>query len=193
MWTSPERTGRRVVVRFSGGRSRRCFIQQLEAEREHCAAAAMGEKPKVPDADETRRQYVQQESAQELIDRQSHQPLLILVSGIAPAESDDAISERDEAAVRDCHSMGVLAEIAKCMLRTAKSSLRINHPFGTEPCGRSQASNAFGFRSGPSVPWKPSLCSACSVFRPSTNLPRNTFLRTSTGRKNFCCDSIHRE
>ena len=92
----------------------------------------MGEKPKVPDADETRRQYVQQESAQELIDRQSHQALLILLSGIAPAESNDAIGERDEAVVRDCHSMGVLAEIAERMLRTAKRSLRINHPFGTE-------------------------------------------------------------
>ncbi len=28
--------------------------------------------------------------------------------------------------------MGVLAEIAKCMLRAAKRTLRINHPFGTK-------------------------------------------------------------
>ena len=32
------------------------------------------------------------------------------------------------------------------------------------------------------------------IFKaPSTNLPRNTSLRTSTGRKNRCCESIHRE
>src|ERR1700689_5029448 len=92
----------------------------------------MGQKSKVTDADESRRQYMQQESAQELIDRQSHETLLILVSGIAPAESNDGVGERDEAVVRDCHSMGVLAEVAERMLRTAKRPLRVNHPFGTE-------------------------------------------------------------
>ena len=92
----------------------------------------MGEKPEVADADEPRRQHVQQESAQELIDRQRHQTLFVLMSGISPAESNDAIGERDEAAVGDCHTVGVLAEIAKRMLRTAKRTLRVNHPFGAE-------------------------------------------------------------
>src|ERR1035441_1448460 len=59
--------------------------------------------------------------------------------------------------------------------------------------GRSHAAKAFGFCSAASVPWKAILCSACSVLRPSTNLPRNTVLSTSTGRKKFCCESIHRE
>jgi hypothetical protein len=47
----------------------------LSAEREQCAAAAMGLKPEVADPDESRRQHVQQESAQEFVDRQSHQTL----------------------------------------------------------------------------------------------------------------------
>ena len=80
----------------------------------------MSQKPEVADADESRRQHVQKESAQELVDSERHQTLLILVSGIAPAESDAAIGERDQAMVRDRHTMGVLAEIAKCMLRAAK-------------------------------------------------------------------------
>lgn len=92
----------------------------------------MGQKPEVADADESRWQHVQQESAQEFVDRQRHQSLLVLMSGIAPTESNDAIGKRDEAAVRDCHTMGVLAEIAKCMLRTAKGRFRVNHPFGAE-------------------------------------------------------------
>ena len=92
----------------------------------------MGEKPEVTDADEPRRQHVQQESAQEFVDRQSHLSLLVLMSGIAPAESNDAVGERDEATVGDCHTMGVLAEIAKRMLRTAKGAFRVNHPFGAE-------------------------------------------------------------
>ena len=80
----------------------------------------MGQKTEVPDADESRRQYVQQESAQTFVDFQRHETLLILVSGIAPAESDHAIGERDQTMVRDCDTMGVLAQIAQCMLRAAK-------------------------------------------------------------------------
>src|SRR6266581_934928 len=34
--------------------------------------------------------------------------------------------------VRDRDTMGVLAEIAKCVLRTAKRTFRINHPWGAE-------------------------------------------------------------
>jgi hypothetical protein len=59
----------------------------------------MRQKPEVADADESRRQHVQKESAQELASRQSHQTLFILVSGIAPAESDHPIGERDESMV----------------------------------------------------------------------------------------------
>ena len=92
----------------------------------------MGQKPEVAYADESRRQHVQQESSQEFIDGQRHQALFVLMSGIAPAESNDAIGERGEAVVGDRHPMGVLAEIAKRMLRTAKGTLRVNHPFGAE-------------------------------------------------------------
>ena len=53
-------------------------------------------KPEVADADESRRQHVQQESAQELVDWQRHQTLLVFVSGIAPAESNHAVGEGDE-------------------------------------------------------------------------------------------------
>jgi hypothetical protein len=94
--------------------------KQLNAEREQFAAAAMGQKPEVADADESRRQHVQQESAEEFIDRQRHQTLLILVSGIAPAKGDDAVGERDKAMVRDRDAVGVLTEIAKRMLCATK-------------------------------------------------------------------------
>ena len=112
--------------------------QQLKAEWEQSGAAAVSQKPEVPDADESRRQHMQEKAAQKLVDRQRHQTLLVLVSGIAPAESDAAVGERDEAMVRDRHSMGVLAEIAKRMLCAAKGTFRVNHPLGAEqrakPC-----------------------------------------------------------
>lgn len=92
----------------------------------------MGQKPEVADTDESRRQHVQQESAQEFIDGQSHKALFVFVSRVTPAEGDDAIGKRDEPMVGDRHSMRVLAEIPKRMLRTAKRPLRVNHPFGAE-------------------------------------------------------------
>src|ERR1700689_1491921 len=92
----------------------------------------MGLKTEGADADESRRQHVQQESAQELVDCQRHQTLLVLVSGIAPAKSNAALVEGDEAVVGDGHAMSVLAEIAQRMLRTAEGTFRVHHPFGAE-------------------------------------------------------------
>jgi hypothetical protein len=75
---------------------------------------------------------VQQEPAQEFVDRQRHQTLLVFVSGIAPAKRDPAAGKCHESMVRDGHAMGVLAEIAKRMLRASEGALRVNHPFGAE-------------------------------------------------------------
>jgi hypothetical protein len=44
--------------------------ERLLADRQQCAAAAAGQKPKMSDTDEPARQYVQQKPAQELIGRQ---------------------------------------------------------------------------------------------------------------------------
>ena len=88
----------------------------------------MSQKAEVANTNEPRRQHVQQESAQEFVDGQCHQTLLVFVCGITPAESDHAVGERDESMVRNRHPMGVLAEIAKCMLRAAKRTFGVNHP-----------------------------------------------------------------
>jgi hypothetical protein len=94
----------------------------LKAEREQGGAAAMGQPSEVPDANESRRQNVQQESPQKFVDAQRHQTLFIFVSGIAPAESDGAVGERDQAMVRDRDTMCVLTQIAKRMLRASKGT-----------------------------------------------------------------------
>src|SRR5260370_30442573 len=92
----------------------------------------MSQKSEVPDADESWRQHVQQKSAKEFINPERHQTLFVLVGGIAPAESDHAIGERNEAMVRDRHTMSVLAQIAQRMFRATKRAFRVNHPFGAE-------------------------------------------------------------
>jgi hypothetical protein len=56
----------------------------------------MGQKLEVADSDEFRRQHMQTESAQELVDWQPHQTLLFCEWNCAPAESDHAIGQDDK-------------------------------------------------------------------------------------------------
>ena len=43
---------------------------------------------------------MQQEAAQELLHRQGHQPLLVVMRGIPPAKGDLAIRQGDQSVVR---------------------------------------------------------------------------------------------
>jgi hypothetical protein len=75
---------------------------------------------------------VQQEAAQELIDSQTHEPLLVAVSGVAPAGSDVAIGESSQPTAGDGDTMGVCAEIAQHMFRAAERGLGVDDPVVTE-------------------------------------------------------------
>ena len=98
----------------------------------------MGLKPEVADADESRWQYMEQKPAQEFINGQRHQTFLVFVSRVAPTESDDAACKSDQPMVGDRHPVGVLAEIAKGVLRSAEWAFRVNDPRRpeqrTKPC-----------------------------------------------------------
>ena len=58
------------------------------------------------------------EAAKELIDWQSHEPLLVAVRGIAPSEGDVAIGEGNQPAVGDGDAMSIGAEITQHMFRS---------------------------------------------------------------------------
>jgi hypothetical protein len=81
----------------------------LKAKRQESGAAAVGEEAEVADANEAFGEQVQQEAAQKLIERQGHQLVFIVVSGIAPAKGDLVINERNESMVGDGDAMGVVA------------------------------------------------------------------------------------
>jgi hypothetical protein len=55
---------------------------------------------------------MEQEATQELIDRQSHQPLLVAVSGISPTKGDVMLGKSNQPVVGDGDPMGIVAEIA---------------------------------------------------------------------------------
>ncbi len=75
---------------------------------------------------------MEQEAAQELVDRQGHQSLLVAVSGISPAEGDVTVGESNEAVVGDGDPMGIGTEIAQRMFRATEWSLGVNDPVITE-------------------------------------------------------------
>ena len=81
---------------------------------------------------------MEQEATQELICVQSHEPLPVAMGGIAPAESDVALCESDQSGVGDGDAMGVGAEIAQHMFRSAEERLGVNDPVVAEqysqPC-----------------------------------------------------------
>jgi hypothetical protein len=52
---------------------------------------------------------MQQEAAQELIEGQGHQFLLIVVSGVAPTKGNLVVDQGDESMVGDGYAMGVTA------------------------------------------------------------------------------------
>jgi hypothetical protein len=71
---------------------------------------------------------MEQEATQELVDRQRHQPLLVAVSGISPAEGNVTVGESNEPMVGEGDPMGIVAEIAQRMFRAAEGSLGVNDP-----------------------------------------------------------------
>ena len=88
----------------------------------------MGQKAEVADAHAAGGQHVEQEAAQELLDRQGHQPLLVAVRGVSPAESDLVALEGYQAVIGDRHAVGVAAEITESVLGTPEGRLAIDHP-----------------------------------------------------------------
>ena len=104
----------------------------MEAERQECGSVAVGEESEVADAHETGRQQMEQEASQELIYAKSHEPLLVAMCGIAPAESDVAIGEGDQSGVGDGDAMGVGAEISQHMFRSTEGLLGIDDPVVAE-------------------------------------------------------------
>src|ERR1017187_360653 len=75
---------------------------------------------------------MEQEAAQELFNSQGHEPLLVTVGGIAPAEGDVAVGESDQPGVRDGDAMGVGAEITQHMLRPSEGSFGVDDPVVAE-------------------------------------------------------------
>ena len=93
---------------------------------------AVGQEAEVADAHETFGKHVQQEAAQEFIERKSHQLLFVVVSRIAPAKSDLPFSKRNQAMIGDGYAMGVATQILEHILWATERWFRVDHPVLSE-------------------------------------------------------------
>jgi len=75
---------------------------------------------------------VQEEASQELIDRQGDEPLLVAVSGVAPAKGDVVVGKSNQPAVGNGDAMSVSAEIAQHVFWPAERALGVDDPVVTE-------------------------------------------------------------
>ena len=108
------------------------LVEQARTEWKEFCSPPVSKKSEVADAHEAAWQQVEKEAAQELFDGQSHQPLLVAVSGVAPAKGDVSVGESNQPAVGDGDAVSVCAEIAQHMFWPAERTLGVDDPVVAE-------------------------------------------------------------
>src|SRR5450432_2286499 len=104
----------------------------MKAKWQERGASPVGEESEVPNAHKTFWKHVQQEAAQEFIERKSKHFLFVVVSRIAPAKSDLAFGKRDQTMIGECYAMGVAAQILEHIFRATEGWFRVYHPVLSE-------------------------------------------------------------
>jgi hypothetical protein len=104
----------------------------LETQRQQSGATPVRKESEVADTHKSRRQDVEEKAPQEFLDGQAHQPLLILMCGVAPTEGDAALCQRDQSVIGDRHPMRVAAQVAQHVCGPAERTFAINDPIGAE-------------------------------------------------------------
>ena len=92
----------------------------------------VGQISKLADADETSRQNVLSETAQELARRKGHLPLFVAMSVVLPTEGHALAIEGQQAMITDGNPMGIPPQIAKHLGRSAKCRFRVYNPIFLE-------------------------------------------------------------
>ena len=94
-------------VLFEGIQQPASASDQPAAQRQQLAALGVRQKAEVANAVESAGQHMQQEAAQDRVNHERQEPLLVAVGRSAPTEGDLALLERDQVLVRDRHTVGV--------------------------------------------------------------------------------------
>jgi hypothetical protein len=106
--------------------------EQAETQGKKRPSPPVGQEAEVADAHKSQRQQVEQEATQELLAREAHDPLAVAVGRVSPPEGDLAIRERNQSMIGDSNAVGIGAEVAEDVFRTAKRWLAVDHPILAE-------------------------------------------------------------
>jgi len=152
--------------------------------------AATGQETEVPDADKAARQHVQQKATQKLIDVQSQKSLLILVSGVAPAERHLVLGEGNEPVVGNRNAMGVGAEVTKHLIGAAERWFAVNHP--VQPIKLvDQTSEQLGLRQAAKQSVELELSRSVSLLEGFQELAAEDFAEHPLGKKEAGIARVH--
>jgi hypothetical protein len=75
---------------------------------------------------------VKEKPAEELIDRETHDALAVVVCGIAPPEGDVAMIKSDQSVVGDGDAVSIVSEITQHVFWSTEGRLGIDHPVLSE-------------------------------------------------------------
>jgi hypothetical protein len=147
-----------IVGRGRGDRRKETPSDELTREIDAASAGTVCEKAVIADADQSGRQHMQQEAAQELVDIEGEKLLGVAVCVVAIAEADAVAVKGDDPGVADGDAVSVVGEISENLLRSAKRWLAVDDPVGrTGPCqeqveGEGVGEHSFGERERPLTP-----------------------------------------
>jgi hypothetical protein len=119
-----------IIVVFLARRLSRWVVQELPALSKFVLSVAIGEKAVIADPLEPFGQNVKQEAADELLGRELHGFVLVVVAVVPPAEPNVAVLEVEQAVVGDGDAMRVLRNIAENLFRPGKRCFGVHYPFG---------------------------------------------------------------
>ena len=103
-------------------------MQQFPAERQQSPAAAVCKKAGEANANKPARQHMQQETAEEFLGRNRHQPLLAFARVIFPAEGHFAVCKIDDPMVGYGDAMRVTSQILQDVFRSSERAFGVNDP-----------------------------------------------------------------
>src|SRR6516164_8577995 len=133
----PQRTARESLVSIAivlrCRRDRRTFrsshTEKLAALLQFLLATAIAEESVVANALEPAGQNVQEESPDELICREGHGLLLIVVAIISPGEFHLAAFDVEDPMIGDGHPVGIAADVVDHLLWSGEGRFRVDDPF----------------------------------------------------------------
>jgi len=154
-------------------------FNELPAQRQQLCFAPVAKDAVMPDAHESIGNNVKQEAADELMDRDCHLFLFVVVSVISPREGDPVVLKGQDAIVGDGDPVGVVPEIPDYSLWPCKGRFDIDDP----PFAIHAIHQFLEFTGILVFAQQAMLRTACR--KPCMNFPLNSADITATGNKNL--------